>query len=222
MGIVHCSSLIGKRGKAIRSQSGRGSIGWGRDASACTGDFMIEASIDAPASDELLVDRARKGDRSASGELFRRHWDVAYRVGTVLGTSRTRQDADAGVHDQGPLATWEIFARPKRFQTWLLKIMTNPASTRPEAETSAAPGSGLATAIPGTLSLPRSTTRPTTSDAATSGRPSTPPLSGSPQATPGSSCSPRRASAMTRSPRSRTSRFAPYEPDLLRNKTTNQ
>ena len=88
---------------------------------------MIEASIDAPASDELLVDRARVGDRSAVEELFRRHWDVAHRVAyRFLGHEQDAQDATQECMIKA-LAHLGDFDGRSGFRTWLLKIVTNAA-----------------------------------------------------------------------------------------------
>jgi len=88
---------------------------------------MIEASIDAMASDELLVDRARRGDRPALEELFRRHWGVAHRVAyRLLGHEQDAQDATQECMIKA-LAHLGDFDGRSGFRTWLLRIVTNAA-----------------------------------------------------------------------------------------------
>jgi len=88
---------------------------------------MIEATIGAPASDELLVDRARDGDRSALEELFRRHWGVAHRVAfRLLGHEQDAQDATQECMIKA-LSHLGDFDGRSGFRTWLLKIVTNAA-----------------------------------------------------------------------------------------------
>ncbi|WP_435011529.1 RNA polymerase sigma factor [Tundrisphaera lichenicola] len=88
---------------------------------------MPEASIDAPASDEILVDQARRGDRSALEELFRRHWSVAHRVAyRLLGHDQDAQDATQECMIKA-LSHLEDFDGRSGFRTWLLRIVTNAA-----------------------------------------------------------------------------------------------
>jgi RNA polymerase sigma-70 factor, ECF subfamily len=77
--------------------------------------------------DETLVDLARRGDRPAREELFRRHWDVARRVAyRLLGNE---QDALDAVQDGLMKAVVHLDAFDGRsgFRTWLLRIVTNAA-----------------------------------------------------------------------------------------------
>ena len=88
---------------------------------------MPEAPVGVDFTDETLVERRRRGERSASEELFRRHRDVAYRVAFRL----------LGHHDDALDATQEGFLKAMThlgdfdgrsgFRTWLLKIVTNAA-----------------------------------------------------------------------------------------------
>ena len=88
---------------------------------------MPEASLDAPASDELLVDLARRGDRSALEELFRRHWGVAHRVAfRLLGHDQDAQDATQECMIKA-LSHLNDFDGRSGFRTWLLRIVTNAA-----------------------------------------------------------------------------------------------
>lgn len=88
---------------------------------------MPEAPIAETASDELLVDRARRGDRSALEELFRRHWDVAHRVAyRLLGHDQDAQDATQECMIKA-LSHLGDFDGRSGFRTWLLRIVTNAA-----------------------------------------------------------------------------------------------
>ena len=88
---------------------------------------MPEATIGAEASDELLVDQARRGDRSAVEELFRRHWGVAHRVAyRLLGHEQDAQDATQECMIKA-LAHLGDFDGRSGFRTWLLRIVTNAA-----------------------------------------------------------------------------------------------
>ncbi len=88
---------------------------------------MPEATIGAPTSDEVLVDRARRGDRPAREELFRRHWGVAHRVAyRLLGHEQDAQDATQECMIKA-LAHLDDFDGRSGFRTWLLRIVTNAA-----------------------------------------------------------------------------------------------
>jgi RNA polymerase sigma-70 factor, ECF subfamily len=93
-------------------------MGWEND--------MIEA-VGVTMPDEVLVDLARGGDRSALEELFRRHSSVAYRVAfRLLGHEHDARDAlqDAMLK---ALTHLDGFDGRSGFRTWLLKIVTNAA-----------------------------------------------------------------------------------------------
>src|SRR3954469_14116129 len=78
-------------------------------------------------SDETLVHRARQGDRSASEELFRRHWETSYRVAyRLLGHDQDTLDAvqDAFLKTFKNL---KDFDGRSGFKTWLIRIVTNAA-----------------------------------------------------------------------------------------------
>jgi RNA polymerase sigma-70 factor (ECF subfamily) len=79
------------------------------------------------ATDEDLVRLARAGDSSARGELFRRHWEVAFKVAyRLLGNEQDAQDATQEAMIKA-LAHLEDFAGQSSFRTWLFKIVTNTA-----------------------------------------------------------------------------------------------
>lgn len=88
---------------------------------------MAEATAGAIAPDELLVDRARAGDRPALEELFRRHSGVAFRVAVrLLGQEHDARDAvqDAMIKVMTHL---DAFDGRSGFRTWLLRVVTNAA-----------------------------------------------------------------------------------------------
>ena len=77
--------------------------------------------------DDMLVDLARAGDPHAREELFRRHWEVAYRVAyRLLGHE---QDALDAVQDGflKAVAHLEDFDGRSKFGTWLLRVVSNAA-----------------------------------------------------------------------------------------------
>jgi RNA polymerase sigma-70 factor (ECF subfamily) len=77
--------------------------------------------------DETLVDLARKGDRPAREELFRRHYGVACRVAQrLLGHEEDARDA---VQEGFIKAVRHLdhFDGRSGFRTWLLRIVTNAA-----------------------------------------------------------------------------------------------
>ncbi len=86
---------------------------------------MPEAPIGETVSDDLLVERARGGDRDALEELFRRHWGVARRVAfRLLGHEQDAQDAAQECMIKA-LAHLNDFDGRSGFRTWLLRIVTN-------------------------------------------------------------------------------------------------
>ena len=88
---------------------------------------MPEAAIAATVTDEHLVNLARAGDRSATEELFRRHWAVAHRVAfRLLGHEQDAQDATQDCMIKA-LAHLGDFDGRSGFRTWLLRIVTNAA-----------------------------------------------------------------------------------------------
>jgi len=88
---------------------------------------MPEATSAATVTDEHLVHLARGGDRSATEELFRRHWAVAHRVAfRLLGHEQDAQDATQESLIKA-LAHLGDFDGRSGFRTWLLRIVTNAA-----------------------------------------------------------------------------------------------
>ena len=81
--------------------------------------------LEAP--DEVLVALARGGDRPAREELFRRHWDISYRVAYRL--LNHEQDTLDAVQDGFLKAVVHLgdFDGRSKFGTWLLRVVTNAA-----------------------------------------------------------------------------------------------
>ena len=91
---------------------------------------MPEAFTGTMATDEALVLLAREGDRAATEELFRRHWSAAHRVAyRLLGHDQDAQDATQECMIKA-LSHLNDFDGRSGFRTWLLRIVTNAASTR--------------------------------------------------------------------------------------------
>ena len=78
-------------------------------------------------TDEMLLELARGGDRSAREELFRRHFDVSYRVAHRLLSHE--QDALDAVHDGflKALSALDTCDGRSGFRAWLLRVVANAA-----------------------------------------------------------------------------------------------
>ena len=88
---------------------------------------MLEAAVDVTIPDEVLVGLAQAGDRSALGELFRRHAAIAYRVAyRLLGHEHDARDALQNSMLKA-MTHLDSFDGRSGFRTWLLKIVTNSA-----------------------------------------------------------------------------------------------
>jgi RNA polymerase sigma-70 factor (ECF subfamily) len=76
-------------------------------------------------SDEMLVDRARKGDREAFAELVRRYRERIYH--TIFRFTRNHHDTD----DLAQETFWQAFRKLRRFRreagfyTWIYRIAVN-------------------------------------------------------------------------------------------------
>lgn len=78
-------------------------------------------------SDEELIRLAREGDRLAQEELFRRHFNVAYRVAfRLLGHEQDALDAVQEAMLKA-LVHLDAFDGRSGFRTWLLRIVNNAA-----------------------------------------------------------------------------------------------
>jgi RNA polymerase sigma-70 factor (ECF subfamily) len=88
---------------------------------------MLEVTTSVQTPDEVLVPRARAGDRSACEELFERHrgdsYQVAYRL---LGHEQDALDVVQESMLKAFLALGDFDGR-SGFRTWLLRIVTNTA-----------------------------------------------------------------------------------------------
>lgn len=89
---------------------------------------MAEATTGVLAApDETLIEWARRGDAPAREELFRRHFDIAYRVAyRLLGHDQDALDAVQDGFLKGVVHLGEFDGR-SGFRTWLLRIVTNAA-----------------------------------------------------------------------------------------------
>ena len=88
---------------------------------------MPEASLETMATDDDLVCLAREGDLSAREELFRKHWDAAFKVSfRLLGNQQDSQDATQEGMIKA-LTHLSDFDGRSTFRTWLFRIMTNAA-----------------------------------------------------------------------------------------------
>ena len=81
-------------------------------------------------SDAELVERARRGDRDAFGELVERHQHAVFR--TVLSALRSREDAEEVTQDAfiSAMQKLEHFREEASFKTWLMTIAWNRAMDR--------------------------------------------------------------------------------------------
>lgn len=88
---------------------------------------MPGATAGVSCDDETLVNLARGGDRPACEELFRRHYEVAYRVACRLLANK--DDALDVVQDAviKALAHVKDFDGRSGFKTWFLRIVHNTA-----------------------------------------------------------------------------------------------
>ncbi len=89
---------------------------------------MLEApTTGVQTTDELLVRRAREGDRAACGELFQRHRGDSYRLAyRFLGNEHDAFDVVQEAMIKAFSALGEFDGR-SGFRTWLLKIVRNTA-----------------------------------------------------------------------------------------------
>jgi RNA polymerase sigma-70 factor (ECF subfamily) len=78
-------------------------------------------------SDERLLERYSRGDRTVLDELFRRHRDMAYRVAyRLLGKEEDALDAVQEAFVK-VLAHISGFQGRSSFKTWLLRVVSNAA-----------------------------------------------------------------------------------------------
>jgi RNA polymerase sigma-70 factor, ECF subfamily len=79
------------------------------------------------ATDEVLVDAARSGDRPAFAELWKRHSNTAFNVGYRI--TKNRDDAEDVAQDTWMRAYLHLktFDGRAKFSTWLTRIAINSA-----------------------------------------------------------------------------------------------
>jgi len=78
-------------------------------------------------TDETLLELARGGDRSAREELFRRHFDVSYRVAhRLLGHEQDAKDAVQDGYVKA-LSAFDTCDGRSGFRAWLLRVVANAA-----------------------------------------------------------------------------------------------
>lgn len=88
---------------------------------------MLEALTRVQTPDEVLVPRARAGDRPACEELFERHRSDSYQVAyRLLGHEQDALDVVQESMLKAFLALGDFDGR-SGFRTWLLRIVTNTA-----------------------------------------------------------------------------------------------
>jgi RNA polymerase sigma-70 factor (ECF subfamily) len=89
---------------------------------------MVVVTAQAPTlfpTDEQLIARVGRGDRTALEELFRRYRDAAYRVAhRLLGNEPDALDAVQEAFVKA-LTHLDGFERRSTFKTWLLRIVSN-------------------------------------------------------------------------------------------------
>ena len=78
-------------------------------------------------SDRILVRAARNGDREAAGQLFRRHWQPAWRVAYGVTGRRALADDVAADAFERAFAALARFDERRPFAPWLHRIVLNRA-----------------------------------------------------------------------------------------------
>jgi RNA polymerase sigma-70 factor (ECF subfamily) len=113
-----------------RTAEGRTAEGWARDGragDAWTKEEPAAAPASAPATDPDadLVDRSRRGDLQAFGDLVRRHERRVY--GVLAGLTGEREDALDAAQNAFVKAFERLggFRGQARFSTWLTRIAIN-------------------------------------------------------------------------------------------------
>ncbi len=78
-------------------------------------------------SDRDLVRRARRGDRDAAAELFRRYWQTAWRAALAITGRRALADDIAADAFERAFAALDRFDERRPFAPWLHRIVANRA-----------------------------------------------------------------------------------------------
>lgn len=76
-------------------------------------------------SDQLLVERARRGDKDAFGALTERHWRRCVDLATALLTSRAEAEDEVQNAFSKAYVHLEQYQGDAEFVTWLSRIVTN-------------------------------------------------------------------------------------------------
>jgi RNA polymerase sigma factor (sigma-70 family) len=91
----------------------------------------VEAAVvDRPLDDDELIERAKRGDHAAYGELVRAYQGIAFRTAYVIAGDAS--DAEEAAQD-GFVKAYRALGRFRRgapFRPWLLQIVANEARNR--------------------------------------------------------------------------------------------
>jgi len=93
----------------------------------CSQDEISVKLLAAAATDEVLVEAAKVGDRPAFAELWERHSNTAFRVAYRI--TKNRDDAEDVIQDAWLKAYIHLatFDGRAKFSTWLTRIVINSA-----------------------------------------------------------------------------------------------
>jgi RNA polymerase sigma factor (sigma-70 family) len=86
--------------------------------------------VDRPPDESDLIERAKRGDTHAYGELVRAHQGIAFRTAFLI--ARDPSDAEEAAQD-GFVTAYRALGRFRRgapFRPWLLQIVANEARNR--------------------------------------------------------------------------------------------
>lgn len=86
--------------------------------------------VDRPLDETELIERAKRGDTAAYGELVQRHQGIAFRTAYVI--ARDSADAEEAAQD-GFVKAYRALGRFRSgapFRPWLLQIVANEARNR--------------------------------------------------------------------------------------------
>jgi RNA polymerase sigma-70 factor (ECF subfamily) len=89
--------------------------------------------VDRPLDEPELIERAKRGDTAAYGELVQRHQGIAFRTAYVF--ARDASDAEEAAQD-GFVKAYRALGRFRSgapFRPWLLQIVANEARNRRRA-----------------------------------------------------------------------------------------
>ena len=94
----------------------------------CRSDDKTEVNLVPAASDEILVEVAKSGDRSAFAELWRRHSKTAFRK--VHRITKNRADTEDAIQDAWIKALVHLggFDGRAAFSTWISRIAINSSA----------------------------------------------------------------------------------------------